>query len=135
MSSSPRKKFLLSTELLSIITMTDEELLERQRELEHDLVLLDTQLTCYENGIEVRSDLWYKQATYVYHGKTLLLSKIANRLCNSPTQLTALRGVLTSLRVPYQYREGSKDITLTVRGNDGILSFTFTKKGELLEMF
>lgn len=135
MSSSPRKKFLLSTELLGIITMSDEELLERQRELEHDLVLLDTQLTCYENGVEDRSDLWYKQATYVYHGKTLLLGKISNRLCNSPTQLTALRGVLSNLRIPYQYREGSKDISLIVRGNDGILSFSFTKKGALLEMY
>lgn len=57
-----------------------KELLEA---LETDVIMLDAQLIGYEEGIDTRTPLWYKQAQYVFKCKEYLINVIKLKLADA----------------------------------------------------
>lgn len=133
MSEDRKTRFNLAEEIKKIRQMGEEDLVALQDLLEQDLVLLETQLSLYEEGVEERSDLWYKQATFVFHGKTHLLRKIAGELGTSTTPFLAMTNTMYAHEIPYEVRKYNNTQSVILRGIDSSVSMLFDKKGNFVE--
>lgn len=129
-----KPKFDLAAELRAITTMPKEALEARMLKLEEDLVLLDTQLDCHESGIDVRTDLWYKQATYVYYGKRVLLRKIANKLAVASDSYTSFLMVCNANNIPTQYRESNTRKCIIIPAAEVSVTLVFNNQGEFINV-
>lgn len=134
--SEEKKKFNLGDELRSIKTMPEAELIEYQISLETSLALLETQLTCYEEGVldtdSSKDDLWYKQATFVFYGKKLLLRKVS-MIIGEASPIETLINALHIAGVEFEVRNLPRKTTaILIPGIESKLSIVF-KDGAFVE--
>jgi hypothetical protein len=131
-TESNRSKFDLVKELKKLDGLSKAELHEMLGKIEEDLILLDTQLDCYESGVDTRSPLWYKQATYVYYGKRVLRNRISLALAIASDSYTALVLTCNSNEIPHTTRESNTRKRITFSGAECSVTLVFNNQGEFL---
>lgn len=128
-SSTGHIPFNFQRELDSLGAMSAEALKDRVTTLERDRLIMDSQLTGYEEGVDSKSAVWYKQAKYVYRAKGLLI-EAANREIkkrNESSQVGKFVALLAEMRVFHKVAERQNGETGVFvcfgEGKDVVLTF------------
>jgi hypothetical protein len=129
---SPHIPFNLQTELDSLPSLSIPVLRDKILGLEKDRLVLDSQLTGYEEGIDLRTPLWYQQAKYVYKGKGLLIEAIGReiRRKNEQTQAGRFISLLRDMKVFTKHATYGESIEVQAVFQGQTVLFIF-KEGKL----